>query len=280
MLIARCIPTILPRLTIDESLEITKIYSVSGMLPPHMPLILQPPFRTPHHTVSCVKLVGDGCIPCPGEMSLAHHGILFLHELSEYGQNMLEVVCQSLEDKAVKISRAQGTITYPANSILTASIKPCPCGYFGDPVQGCTCSAKAITQYYKRFSGSFLSRFDIQVEVPRVDYEKLADKRQVENSETIRRRVQAARERQLERFKGTKYSCNSEMGPKEVREFCQTDASGEKLLKAAVQQLHLSIKAYHRALKLARTIADVAGSEMILANHIAEAIHYRLRTEV
>ena len=196
MALARCIPSILPRLTMGESLEITKIYSVGGMLPPHLPLIVQRPFRTPHHTVSCVKLVGDGCIPCPGEMSLAHCGILFLHELSEYGQNMLEVVRQSLEDKAVKISRAQGTITYPANFILAASIKPCPCGYFGDPVQGCICSAKAITQYYKRFSGSFLSRFDIHVEVPRVDYEKLADKRRVENSETIRRRVQAARERQ------------------------------------------------------------------------------------
>lgn len=280
MLLARCIPTILPRLTIDESLEITKIYSVSGTLPPHMPLILQRPFRAPHRTISHDKLVGDGYIPCPGEMSLAHHGILFLHELSEFGQNMLEVMRRPLEDKVVKISRAQDTITYPANFILVASMKPCPCGFFGDPVKGCTCSAKAIAQYHKRLFGSFLRHFDIHVEVLRVDYEKLADKRQVENSETVRRRVQAARERQLARFKGTKYTCNSEMGSKEVREFCQTNAAGKKLLKAAVQQLHLSAMAYHQALKLARTIADVAGSEMILTNHIAEAIHYRLRAGI
>jgi magnesium chelatase family protein len=156
----------------------------------------------------------------------------------------------------------------------------CPCGYFSDPVKECTYSAKAIAHYHKRFSASFLNSFDIHVEVPRVDYEKLADKRQVENSETIRRRVQTARERQLERFKGTKYTCNAEMGPKEMREFCQTDIGGESLMKAAMQQLHLSTRAYQRALKLARTIADVAGSELIMANHIAEAIQYRLRAGV
>jgi magnesium chelatase family protein len=280
MLIARCIPSILPQLTIDESLEITKIYSLSGTLPPHMPLILQRPFRASHHAISHARLVGDGCIPCPGEMSLAHRGVLFLHELSEYEQNVLEVLRQSLEDKVITISRAQGTITYPANFMLVVSMKPCPCGFFGDPVNECTCSAQAIAQYHKRFSGSFLDRFDIHVEVPRVDYEKLADKRQVENSETIRRRVQAARERQLERFKGTKYTCNSEMGPKEVREFCKMDRGGERLMKAAMQQLHLSTRVCQRAIKLARTIADVAGSEMIMANHLAVAIQYRLRAGV
>ena len=202
---------------------------------------------------------------------------MFLDELPEFGQNVLEVLRQPLEDKVVTISRAQGTITYPANFMLVAAMNPCPCGHYGDPVKECTCSAMAIARYQKRISGPLLDRIDIHVEVPRVDYEKLADKRQVETSETIRRRVQAARERQLERFKGTKLTCNAEMGPNEVREFCQTDAAGEKLLKAATQQLHLSARAYHRVLKLARSIADLAGSEMLAANHLAEAIQYRPR---
>src|SRR5436190_9566377 len=202
-LLARATPSILPRMVIEEALDVTKIYSVTGMLPSETPLVLQRPFRAPHHTISHAGLVGGGRMPRPGEISLAHRGVLFLDELPEFGQNVLEVL--------------------------------------------------------------------------RVDYEKLADKRQVEDSKTIRARVQAARERQLERFKGTKMTCNAEMGPTEVREFCQTDASGEKLLKAAVQQLHLSARAYHRVLKLARTIADLAGSEMIAANHVAEAVQYRPR---
>jgi magnesium chelatase family protein len=277
LFLARCIPSILPRLTMDESFEITKLYSASGMLSPHMPLILQRSFRAPHHSISHVKLVGDGCIPCPGEMSLAHHGVFFLHELSEFGQNILEVLFQPLEDKVVTISRVQGKITYPANFILVASMKPCPCGFINDPVKKCSCSAMAISRYQKKIRGPLLDRIDIHIEVPRIDYEKLADKRQVEDSKTIRARVQTARERQLERFKGTKMTCNAEMGPTEVREFCQTDVSGEKLLKSAVQQLHVSARAYHRVLKLARTIADLADSEMIAANHVAEAMQYRPR---
>src|SRR5579864_5390849 len=276
-LLARTMPSILPRLVIEEALDITKIYSVTGMLPPDMPLVIQRPFRAPHHTTSHAGLVGGGRIPRPGEISLAHRGVLFLDELPEFGQNVLEVLRQPLEDKIVTISRAQGTITYPANFMLVAAMNPCPCGFYSDPVKECTCSASAIARYQKRISGPLLDRIDIHVEVPRVDYEKLADKRQVENSKTVRARVQAARERQLERFKGTKLTCNAEMGPTEVREFCQTDASGEKLLKAAVQQLHLSARAYHRVLKLARTIADLAGSDMIAANHIAEAVQYRPR---
>ncbi|HLI05661.1 MAG TPA: YifB family Mg chelatase-like AAA ATPase [Ktedonobacteraceae bacterium] len=276
-LLARSVPSILPRMVIEEALEVTKIYSVSGMLPSDMPLVLQRPFRAPHHTISHAGLVGGGRIPRPGEISLAHRGVLFLDELPEFGQNVLEVLRQPLEDKVVTISRAQGTITYPANFMLVGAQNPCPCGYFGDPVKECTCSAMAIARYQKRISGPLLDRIDIHVEVPRVDYEKLADKRQAETSAAIRLRVQAARERQLERFKGTKLTCNTEMGPNEVREFCQTDPSGEKLLKAATQQLHLSARAYHRVLKLARTIADLAGSDMIMANHIAEAIQYRPR---
>ena len=276
-LLARTTPSILPRMVIEEALDVTKIYSVSGMLPPDVPLILQRPFRSPHHTTSHAGLVGGGRIPRPGEISLAHRGVLFLDELPEFGQNVLEVLRQPLEDKLVTISRAQGTITYPANFMLVASMNPCPCGYYGDPVRECTCSATAISRYQKRISGPLLDRIDIHVEVPRVDYEKLADKRKVEDSATVRQRVQTARERQLERFKGTKLTCNAEMGPAEVRDFCQVEASAEKLLKAAMQQLHLSARAFHRVLKLSRSIADLAGSETIAANHVAEAIQYRPR---
>jgi len=276
-LLARTTPSILPRMLIEEALDVTKIYSVSGMLPTDVPLILQRPFRSPHHTTSHAGLVGGGRIPRPGEISLAHRGVLFLDELPEFGQNVLEVLRQPLEDKVVTISRAQGTITYPANFMLVGSMNPCPCGYYGDPVRECTCSATAISRYQKRISGPLLDRIDIHVEVPRVDYEKLADKRKVEDSATIRQRVQAARERQLHRFTGTKLTCNAEMGPAEVRDFCQVDPSAEKLLKAAMQQLHLSARAFHRVLKLARTIADLAESETIAANHVAEAIQYRPR---
>jgi magnesium chelatase family protein len=276
-LLARAAPSILPRMLIEEAIDVTKIYSVTGMLPSETPLVLQRPFRAPHHTISHAGLVGGGRMPRPGEISLAHRGVLFLDELPEFGQNVLEVLRQPLEDKIVTISRAQGTITYPANFMLIAAMNPCPCGFYGDPVKECSCTAMAISRYQKKISGPLLDRIDIHVEVPRVDYEKLADKRQVENSQTIRARVQEARERQLERFKGTKLTCNAEMGPTEVREFCQTDASGEKLMKAAVQQLHLSARAYHRVLKLARTIADLAGCEMIQANHVAEAVQYRPR---
>ncbi len=276
-LLARTTPSILPRMLIQEALDVTKIYSVSGMLPSDVPLILQRPFRAPHHTTSHAGLVGGGRIPRPGEISLAHRGVLFLDELPEFGQSVLEVLRQPLEDKLVTISRAQGTITYPANFMLVASMNPCPCGYYGDPVRECTCSISAITRYQKRISGPLLDRIDIHVEVPRVDYEKLADKRKVEDSATIRQRVQEARERQLHRFAGTKLTCNAEMGPAEVRDFCSIDASAEKLLKAAMQQLHLSARAFHRVLKLARSIADLAESDIIAANHIAEAIQYRPR---
>jgi magnesium chelatase family protein len=279
-LLARTTPSILPRMSIEEALDVTKIYSVSGMLPTDAPLVLQRPFRSPHHTTSHAGLVGGGRMPRPGEISLAHRGVLFLDELPEFGQSVLEVLRQPLEDKVVTISRAQGTITYPANFMLVASMNPCPCGYYGDPVRECHCSPTSIARYQKRISGPLLDRIDIHVEVPRVDYEKLADKRNVENSETIRKRVQAARDRQLQRFTGTKLTCNAEMGSAEVRDFCGTDASAEKLLKAAMQQLHLSARAFHRVLKLARTIADLAESDVIMANHVAEAIQYRPRAGV
>ena len=276
-LLARSAPSILPRMVIDEALEVTKIYSVSGMLPADQPLVVQRPFRAPHHTISHAGLVGGGRVPRPGEISLSHRGVLFLDELPEFGQNVLEVLRQPLEDKQVTISRAQGTITYPANFMLVAAMNPCPCGYYGDPIRECSCTSSAIMRYQKRISGPLLDRIDIHVEVPRIDYEKLADKRRAEDSATIRTRVQTARERQSQRLLAARLTCNAEMGPAEVRDFCTVDPSGEKLLKAATQQLHLSARAYHRVLKLGRTIADLAGSELIQANHIAEAIQYRPR---
>ncbi|HEY0753414.1 MAG TPA: YifB family Mg chelatase-like AAA ATPase [Ktedonobacteraceae bacterium] len=276
-LLARSTPSILPRMIIDEALEVTKIYSISGMLPVDKPLVVQRPFRAPHHTISHAGLVGGGRIPRPGEISLSHRGVLFLDELPEFGQNVLEVLRQPLEDKLVTISRAQGTVTYPANFMLVAAMNPCPCGYYGDPIRECSCSATSITRYQKRISGPLLDRIDIHIEVPRIDYEKLADKRKAEDSATIRARVQAAREHQLQRLAGTRLTSNAEMGPAEVRDYCEVDVSGEKLLKAAMQQLHLSARAFHRILKLARTIADLADSKMIQANHIAEAIQYRPR---
>jgi magnesium chelatase family protein len=276
-LLARTMPSILPRMVIEEALDITKIYSVSGMLPPDMPLVVQRPFRAPHHTTSHAGLVGGGRVPRPGEISLAHRGVLFLDELPEFGQNVLEVLRQPLEDKVVTISRAQGTVTYPANFMLVASMNPCPCGYYGDPVRDCSCSATAIARYQKRISGPLLDRIDIHVEVPRVDYEKLADRRQAETSAVIRARVQAARTRQLERFAETKLTCNAEMGPSEVHSFCTVEPAAEKLLKAAMQQLHLSARAFHRVLKLARTIADLGECEVISSHHVAEAVQYRPR---
>jgi magnesium chelatase family protein len=277
MLLARATPSILPPIGMEEFLEVTKMYSVSGMLPSNKPLILLRPFRSPHHTVSLIELVGGGTIPCPGEMSLAHRGVLFLDELPEFEQNVLESLRQPLEEKVVTLARAQGPITYPANCMLIASMSLCPCGFWGDPVKECICSASAIAHHQKRVNGLLLDHIDIHVEVPRVDDEKLADKRNVETSQTIRSRVQAARERQLQRFSGTKLTCNTEMGPAEVRECCHVEPAAEKLLKAAMQQLHLSARAFHRVLKLARTIADLAGSEMIAATHVAEAVQYRPR---
>ena len=275
---ARCVPTIMPGMSNEEMLEVTKIYSIAGLLPRRQPLVRHRPFRAPHHTISHAGLVGGGRIPRPGEITLAHRGVLFLDELPEYNSQALETLRQPLEDRVVTISRASGTLSFPANFILIGAMNPCPCGYNGDPVKECTCSSTMIARYQKRLSGPLLDRIDIHVEVPRVEYEKLSDKRLGEPSSAIRARVEAARKRQRERFKDVEgVSCNAEMRPAEIREFCELDAAGQSLIKAAMRQLHLSARAYHRILKLARTIADLAGSETIEAAHLAEAVQYRPR---
>ena len=276
-LLARSVPSILPKLTIEEALEVTRIYSVADMLPPGVPLVRHRPFRAPHHTISQAGLVGGGRWPRPGEISLAHHGVLFLDELPEFGMRTLEVLRQPMEDHVVTISRAQGSLTFPANFMLVAAMNPCPCGYFGDPTHECTCSPAMVSRYQKRISGPLLDRIDIHIEVPRVEYEKLADDRLGETSALIRQRVEAARERQRRRFAGTHLTCNADMGPAEVREYCQVDEAGRSLLKAAMRQLAMSARAFHRILKLARTIADLEGSERIETRHLAEAIQYRPR---
>jgi len=250
------------------------------MLPTDVPLIRHRPFRAPHHTISHAGLVGGGRWPRPGEISLAHRGVLFLDELPEFGSRVLEVMRQPMEDKVVTISRAQGTLTFPANFMLIAAMNPCPCGYFGDPERECTCSMGMVSKYQKRVSGPLMDRIDIHIEVPRVEYEKLSSDRLGEPSAKIRARVERARERQRQRFAGTHLACNADMGPAEVRQFCRVDAAGQSLLRAAMQQLQMSARAYHRILKLARTIADLAGSERIETVHLAEAIQYRPRRQV
>lgn len=277
-LLSRAVPSILPRMTIEEALEVTKIYSVSGLLAADTPLIQHRPFRSPHHTISHAGLVGGGHWPRPGEISLAHRGVLFLDELPEFGTRVLEVLRQPLEDKVVTISRASGTLTFPANFVLIGAQNPCPCGYYGDPLRECTCSATMVARYNQRISGPLLDRIDIHVEVPRVDYEKLSDARRGEPSAAIRARVERARERQRVRFRGLRALTNGEMGPAEVHRFCEVDEAGHALLRAAMRQLNLSARGYHRILKLARTIADLAGSEHIQVAHLAEAIQYRPRT--
>ena len=266
-------------MSVDEALEVTKIYSVSDLLPADTPLIRLRPFRSPHHTISYAGLVGGGAWPRPGEISLAHRGVLFLDELPEFGERMIEVLRQPMEGnpREVSISRASGTVTYPANFMLIAAQNPCPCGYYGDPTRECTCSNSMITRYQKRISGPMMDRIDIHIEVPRVDYEKLTSERLGELSSDIRNRVETARQRQVERFSGTALYCNADMGTAEIRDHCKLDKTGKQLMKSAMTQLSLSARAFHRVQKLALTIADLVGEENIQPAYLAEALQYRPR---
>lgn len=274
-MLARRLPGILPSLCVDESIEITKIYSISGLLSPGVDLIRRRPFRSPHHTTSSAGLIGGGRIPRPGEVSLAHYGVLFLDELPEFSREVLEVLRQPLEDGWVTIARAANTLSFPARFMLTAAMNPCPCGYLGDPLKACTCSPIQIQRYQSRISGPLLDRFDLQIEVPRLqdfDHDNLS---RGESSATVRERVEGARLIQRMRFAGKNYFCNAQMSSKDLKEFCSIDLDGAKLMRQAVQRFSLSARAYYRIIKLARTIADLAGEEQIRSEHLAEAVQYR-----
>ncbi len=276
-LIARALPGILPALTLDEALEITRIYSVADNLPRGKTLAQRRPFRAPHHTISEAGLIGGGSIPRPGEITMAHRGVLYLDEILEMGHS-LEVLRQPLEDKVVTISRVRGTTTFPANIVLVASMNPCPCGYRGDLLRACTCSEGQVRKYQQRISGPMLDRFDIQLDVQRVDFEKLTDARRGEPSAVVRERVEAARARQRDRHKDLAgILTNSDLGAGEIDQFCVMEESAGLLLKAAMRKLQLSARAYHRVIKVSRTIADLAASEIIRTEHVAEAVQYRSR---
>ncbi|MBQ10689.1 MAG: hypothetical protein CMJ45_03970 [Planctomyces sp.] len=276
-MLARCLPSILPRMTSEEALEATKIYSVSGALPSDSPLMLQRPFRAPHYTISNAGLVGGGRNIRPGEITLSHRGVLFLDELPEFSHTSLESLRQPLEDKVVTISRVSGTVTYPASFMMVSAMNPCPCGYFSDPKKECTCSSSAVSRCQKRVSGPLLDRIDVFVEVPPVEYEKLVDEAPAQDSSYARQRVEQAREIQRERFKDNGFLCNSEMGPAEVWKSCPLDESAKALLQAATQRLNLSARAFHRILKVSRTIADIDAAQDIGVAHLAEALQYRSR---
>ena len=279
-LMARALPSILPAATLSESLEITRIYSVAGALDGAGPLIRARPFRAPHHTISHAGLVGGGSMPRPGEISLAHRGVLFLDELPEFGSKNLESLRQPLEDKIITISRAAGTLSFPANFMFVTAMNPCPCGYFGDERKPCTCSMTTVQRYQSRISGPLLDRIDLHVDVPRVPFEKLSGLDEGEQSAHLRQRVERARARQLTRFAQQDKAhivVNGDMGPAEVQRYCQLKETGKSLMQAAVRQMDLTARAYHRVLKLARTIADLAGDEEIDTPHLAEALQYRPR---
>lgn len=279
-LLARAIPTILPQMSKEEALEVTKIYSIAGLLPSDKPLILSRPFRSPHHSASAIALVGGGQFPKPGEISLAHRGVLFLDELPEFPRSTLENLRQPLEDGIVTISRAQGTLTFPAKFSLVASMNPCPCGYHNDPERDCVCSPSQIIKYQKKISGPLLDRIDLNIEVPRIKFEKLSNESLSESSKSIRERVEKARAVQRERFKGRKTICNSEMNSQTVKEFCRIDDKTLDLLKTAVNKFQLSARSYFKILKLARTIADLEEKDAVEMPHVAEALQYRQKSSV
>jgi len=275
-MLAKRLPTILPPLNLQEALETTKIHSVAGKVNKGTALITDRPFRSPHHTISDVALVGGGGIPQPGEISLAHHGVLFLDELPEFKRSVLEVMRQPLEEKKITVSRARFSVEYPASFMLVASMNPCPCGYYNHPEKDCVCAPGVVQRYLNKISGPLLDRIDLHVEVTPVSFSEITIERNSERSETIRERVMKAREFQLNRFfDQSTIFCNAQMSPKKIQNICKIDESGRALLKTAVERLGLSARAYDSILKVSRTIADLDGSNNIEAQHLAEAIQYR-----
>ncbi len=274
-MLARCVPSILPDLTFEEALEITKIHSVAGVLDHSKGIITSRPFRSPHHTASTVALTGGGKDAKPGEISLAHNGVLFLDEMPEYSRDTLETLRQPLEDGVITVSRAIGTIEYPANFILVASMNPCPCGNYGSKDLQCTCSPSQISRYLRKLSGPLLDRIDLKIDVDRVSFVDLKSDKLEESSEEVKKRVDKARQIQLERFKGEKIYCNAKMNSRLIKKYCSIDDDSEKLIETAFEKFHMSARGYNRILKVARTIADLAGSENIELAHVAEAIAYR-----
>lgn len=274
-MLAKRIPSILPDMIFEERIETSKIHSVAGILPKGQPLVSERPFRNPHHTVSAVGLSGGGTIPRPGEVSLAHNGVLFLDELPEFSRTALEVLRQPMEDGSVTVARVHSTVSYPCNVMLVAAMNPCPCGYFEHPKKKCTCSENAIHKYLGKVSGPLLDRIDIHVEVPPVEYDDLTSYNEGESSAEIRERVNKARLIQNERFRGTDITCNARITSDIFRKVCETDEKAQEVLRKAFDKLGLSARAYDRILKVARTIADLDGSEIIRADHVLEAVQYR-----
>lgn len=275
-MLARRLPTILPDLSFEEALETTKIYSIMGLLPEKRPLLTTRPFRAPHHTISDAGLIGGGQQPRPGEISLAHNGVLFLDESPEFKKHVLEGLRQPLEDGAVTIARAAHTLSFPARFILVVALNPCPCGYLGDMKHNCTCTPAQIQRYGSRMSGPLLDRIDLHLEVPAVKFKEMTADSGGESSSDIKQRVNGARLIQKERYsRRRKMHCNGQMGPRELKKYCQVDRESERLLEEAVERLGLSARSYHRVLKIARTIADLAAAEGIRTEHIAEAVQYR-----
>ncbi len=274
-MMAKRMPSILPDLTFEESLEITKIHSICGTLPKNVPLITSRPFRNPHHTISNSALVGGGRVPKPGEISLAHYGVLFLDEIPEFRRDVLELLREPLEDGKVTISRVNSSITYPSKTMLIASMNPCPCGYYGSKDKTCSCTNEQISKYMNKISGPLLDRIDIHIEVQSVKYDDLSSERPAEASEEIKKRVDEARNIQLIRYKNEGIHCNSELTSELIKKYCKLDDECKELLKIAFEKLGFSARAHDRVLKLARTIADLDKKENIEKKHLAEAIQYR-----
>lgn len=274
-MLSKRMPGILPLMTFNESIETTNIHSISGLLEKDTPLMTTRPFRSPHHTISAAGLAGGGSIPHPGEISLAHNGLLFLDELAEFDRKTLEILRQPLEDQKVTISRAAGTITYPASIMLIAAMNPCPCGFFGHPRKKCICSQRQVSQYLSKISGPLLDRLDLHIEVAPVGFEHLSSTAKEESSDLIRKRVQAAREIQLKRFEGTDITCNARITSSRLHEFCRLDDEAEAFLSSVFDRMDLSARAYDRILKVSRTIADLDSSEVIKKRHISQAVQYR-----